>query len=146
MKHVVFGIAILMVLGCGRTKQQECSEVIAAYNGVSTAISQGVGDGTDPAVAEANAKAVEDASRSFAAVEVSDAALKASRDDLAGAFAAYVKFIRTMAGAVQDAKDPAKADAATKAIEGAQAETQQIMSRIAAGKQALMTACNATAE
>src|SRR5688572_14172997 len=113
MKLIILGAIVAALVGC-KGKQSQCTDLIAAYNEVGTAVRQGVGDGTDPAVAEANAKAIEDTTKKFAAVEVSDAELVTARDNLAKAFGSYVTFLRTLAGAVRDAQDAAKADAATK--------------------------------
>jgi len=139
-------VLVLALAACGKSKAAQCTEVIETYNAVGEAIRKGVGDGSDPAVIEATTKGVEDATKAFIAVDVKDSGVKSARDDLAKAFTDHIAIMKKMAGAVRDAKDPAKADAAMKTINAAAASSEKTTASIQTSKQALMTVCNATAK
>lgn len=142
----MFLIAALALAGCGNSKADQCSKVIAGYNAVGEAMRKGFGDGSDPAAIEANVAAIEAASKALTAAEVRDAGLLKVRGELAALFTRHATTMRAMAGAVRDSKDPARADASAKALASAATEAQATAPAISAAKLALMAECNATAK
>ena len=139
-------ILVLALAACGKSKTDQCSKVIEAYNQVGEAMRKGFGDGTDPAAVEANVNEIEKAAKAFSALDVSDAGVKTVRDGLAAVFTTHVANLREMAAGVRDAKDPKKADAAVAKVNAIAAKVEGEKSSMLAAKQALMTECNATAK
>jgi hypothetical protein len=139
-------ILVVALAACGKSKAEQCTKVIDAYNQVGEAMRKGFGDGTDPAAVDANVSEIEKAAKAFSALEVSDATIKTVRDGLATVFDAHVANMHEMAAGIRDAKDPKKADAALAKVNAIAAKVESQKSAMLAAKQALMTACNATAK
>lgn len=140
-----FAVAV-SIPACGKSKADQCSAVIAGYNTVSETVRKGIGDGTDPVLIENSTTAIEEASRSFETVEVSDAKVKVVQGDLTKAFDGYTAKLKQMASLVRDAKDPAKAEAATAKIVAIAADFETTKTALVNSKQALMSECGATAQ
>ena len=145
-KASLFLMAVCALGACGKSKADQCSKMIAAYNDVGETMRKGFGDGSDPAAIDANVTEIDKATKAFVAIDVSDAKLKTVRDDLAKVFEKHVANLKTMAAGVRDAKDPSKADAALKKINAIAAEVESEKPAMLAAKQGLMTECNATAK
>jgi vacuolar-type H+-ATPase subunit I/STV1 len=139
-------ILVVALAACGKSKAEQCTKVIDAYNQVGEAMRKGFGDGTDPAAVDANVNEIEKAAKTFSALDVSDGGVKKVRDGLASVFDTHVANLREMAAGMRDAKDPKKADAALAKVNAVAAKVEGQKSAMVAAKQALMTECNATAK
>jgi hypothetical protein len=139
-------ILVLALAACGKSKAEQCTKVIDAYNQVGEAMRKGFGDGTDPAAVDANVNEIEKAAKALSALDVSDAGVKTVRDGLTAVFDMHVANLREMASGIRDAKDPKKADAAVARVNAIAAKVEGQKSAMIAAKQALMTECNATAK
>src|SRR5262249_22318583 len=101
-------ILVVALAACGKSKAEQCTKVIDAYNQVGEAMRKGFGDGTDPAAVDANVNEIEKAAKAFSALDVSEASVKKVRDGLASVFDAHVANMREMAAGMRDAHDPKK--------------------------------------
>src|SRR5262245_50604497 len=117
-------ILVVALAACGKSKAEQCTKVIDAYNQVGEAMRKGFGDGTDPAAVDANVSEIEKAAKSFSALEVSDGGVKKVRDGLVAVFDTHVANMREMAGGIRDAKDPKKADAALAKVNAIAAKVE----------------------
>jgi hypothetical protein len=137
---------VLALAACGKSHTDQCSKVIEGYNALGEAMRAGFGDGTDPDKIDAQAAAIDKATTALKGIELADAKVKAVRDDLGTIVTTHAANLKTMAGLVRDAKDPAKADAAAKKVTAIVAEFEAEQPKLVAAKQAMMTECNATSK
>jgi hypothetical protein len=136
----------VFAFACGNGKSEQCKVAIDAYNVVGETMRKGFGDGTDPDAIDAHIKEVENATKAFVGLDVSDSGLKTARNNLATVFRTHTTTLTKMAGLIREAKDPAKADAALTKINAIAAEFEGVKTTMLASKQAFMTECNATSK
>lgn len=103
----------LTLAACGRSKVQQCNLLIEHAGKAQAAINALNLDSDDPKVLQEGGAKVEAAAKAFTAVELKDEKLIGFRNAYGELLTGLSKVVTDVGAATADAKDPAKAEAAS---------------------------------